>query len=587
MAMAILPEEFPVVLTVFLALGAWRISKSRVLTRRMPAIETLGAATVLCVDKTGTLTENRMRVNRVWAAEQVVLATGAATDWSAPCRSALEAAVLASRADPFDPMERALHATAATLPPRDTPRAAVGRLVREYPLTPGLLAMTQAWEASPGRLYVATKGAPECIAALCKLSEAETALLTRNVSELAALGLRVLGVAESDIPAQDLPEKQDVLPLRFVGLVAFEDPVRPDVPAAVAQCRTAGIRVVMITGDYPLTATSIARQAGLGTTFSVLTGAELERMSDEELAARIGGVQVFARVVPEQKLRIVTALKALGEIVAMTGDGVNDAPALKAAHIGIAMGGRGTDVAREASSLVLLDDDFSSIVAAIRLGRRIYDNIRKAVGFILAAHVPIAGLSMIPVFFADWPLLLLPVHIVFLELIIDPACSLVFEAEGAEPDVMSRPPRPLDARLFSTATVSFALMQGAVALGSCLLVFIVARDSHGPGAARALSFSTLVACLVIVILTSRSWHRTGFAMLREPNAAVWWVVVGSVVLLLLVLLVPDLRELFRFAPLEWSDFGLGVLGSTACLVLLERIKLSVPGRRLFGERIPR
>jgi len=484
-------------------------------------------------------------------------------------------------------MERALHAAAAILPPRETPRTALGRLVREYPLTPGLLAMTQAWEASPGRLYVATKGAPECVAALCKLSDAEGALLTRRVSEFAALGLRVLGVAESDIAAPDLPQTQDLLTLRFVGLVAFEDPVRPDVPAAVAQCLAAGIRVVMITGDYPLTATSIARQAGLGTTVSVMTGTELAQLSDEELAARIDRVQVFARVVPEQKLRIVAALKARGEIVAMTGDGVNDAPALKAAHIGIAMGGRGTDVAREASSLVLLDDDFSSIVAAIRLGRRIYDNIRKAVGFILAAHVPIAGLSMIPVFFRDWPLLLLPVHIVFLELIIDPACSLVFEAEGAESDVMSRPPRPLDARLFSAATVSFALMQGAVVLASCLVVFILARGTHGPDAARALSFSTLVVCLVMVILTSRSWHRTGLAMLREPNAAVWWVSAGSVLLLLLVLLVPDLRTLFRFAPLHLSDFGLAVLGASACLILLERIKLSAPGRRLLGVSAPR
>jgi Ca2+-transporting ATPase len=584
MAMAILPEEFPVVLTVFLALGAWRISKSRVLTRRMPAIETLGAATVLCVDKTGTLTENRMRLNRVWAAQSVVLLADGAIEWTGPCRSALEAAVLASRADPFDPMERALHAAAAALSPRATPREHIGRLVREYPLTPGLLAMSHAWESAPGKLYIATKGAPECIAGLCKLSDTELASLTRNVSDLAELGLRVLGVADAELPAQDLPARQDLLPLRFVGLVAFEDPVRSDVPAAVAQCRTAGIRVVMITGDYPLTAASIARQAGLGTSVSVMTGPELEQLSDDDLAARIGSVQVFARVVPEQKLRIVTALKALGEIVAMTGDGVNDAPALKAAHIGIAMGGRGTDVAREASSLVLLDDDFSSIVAAIRLGRRIYDNIRKAVGFILAAHVPIAGLSMIPVFFADWPLLLLPVHIVFLELIIDPACSLVFEAESAEPDVMSRPPRPLDARLFSSATVWFALMQGAIVLTSCLIIFLVARGSHGLDSARALSFSTLVACFVVVILTSRSWHRTGLAMLREPNAAVWWVTAGSAALLALVLLVPDLRQLFRFAPLHLSDLGIGLLGATACLILLERIKLGVLGRRLFTDR---
>ena len=586
MAMAILPEEFPVVLTVFLALGAWRISKRRVLTRRMPAIETLGAATVLCVDKTGTLTENRMRVDRLWAAGQSVSRDDDASEWNGPCRSALECAVLASRPDPFDPMERALHAAAAALPPRSTPQQNVGRLIREYPLTPGLLAMSQAWERRDGRLYVATKGAPECIAGLCRLPEPERAAVERIVADFAGLGLRVLGIADCETAVQALPESQALLPLRFVGLVAFEDPVRADVPAAMEQCRAAGIRVVMITGDYPLTAASIARQAGLGVAPAILTGPELEGMPQAALAARIGEVQVFARVVPEQKLRIVMALKARGDIVAMTGDGVNDAPALKAAHIGIAMGGRGTDVAREAASLVLLDDDFSSIVAAIRLGRRIYDNIRKAVGFILAVHVPIAGLSMIPVFFADWPLLLLPAHIVFLELIIDPACSLVFEAEGAEPDVMTRPPRSMGARLFSRPAVTLALIQGGIVLASCLVVFLVTRSTHGPDAARALSFSTLVVCFVVLILTTRSGHRSGFAMLREPNAAVWWVVAGTFALLSLVLLVPSLRALFRFAPLHPADLGLSLLGATACLSVLERIKLSPMGQRLLGERAP-
>ena len=306
----------------------------------------------------------------------------------------------------------------------------------------------------------------------------------------------------------------------MVGLLGFEDPLRPTVPAAVAECRAAGVRVVMITGDYPTTAQSIARQAGLSNCDTVISGAELDRMSDEDLAERIKQVQVFARVVPEQKLRIVNALKANREVVAMTGDGVNDAPALKAAHIGIAMGGRGTDVARESASLVLLDDDFSSIVAAVRLGRRIFDNIKKAIAFILAVHVPIAGLSMIPVFFADWPLLLLPVHIVFLELIIDPACSLIFEAEHAEANVMRRPPRNPDERLFSMRTIGVAVMQGLSVLAVCLGVFLLARSSHSAEVARALTFATLVVAFIVIILVNRSWTRSAFAMLACPKYSV-------------------------------------------------------------------
>jgi Ca2+-transporting ATPase len=370
-----------------------------------------------------------------------------------------------------------------------------------------------------------------------------------------------------------LPEKPHDLSLELVGLLGFEDPLRPTVPAAVAECQAAGVRVVMITGDYPATAQSIARQAGLANCETVVSGAELDRMSDEELARRIRDVQVFARVVPEQKLRIVSALKANKEVVAMTGDGVNDAPALKAAHIGIAMGGRGTDVARESASLVLLDDDFSSIVAAIRLGRRIYDNIKKAAAFILAVHVPIAGLSMLPVFFGDWPLLLLPVHIVFLQLIIDPSCALIFEAEDAEANVMQRPPRSPDERLFSMRTVGVAVMQGLSVLGVCLGVFLIARADHSPDAARALTFATLVMAFVVIILVNRSWTRSAFAMLRVPNPALRWVVLGACGLLAAVLVVPFAQRLFHFAPLHAMDLILSLVAGLVCVLWFELVKL--------------
>jgi Ca2+-transporting ATPase len=583
MAMATLPEEFPVVLTVFLALGAWRISRSNVLTRRMPAVEMLGAATVLCVDKTGTLTQNQMTLR------QLAL-SGRTTDLSAlrgaipeDLHGLLENAILASKRDPFDPMERALHEAGDRLI-KDTEHLHPGwTLVREYPLTPGLLAVSHAWgTGNADEVVVAAKGAPEAIADLCHLAPQQQESLSRDVAVLAAQGLRVLGVARGVTREGSLPDDHHDLALELVGLLGFEDPLRSTVPAAVAECQAAGVRVVMITGDYPATAQSIARQAGIVNCGTVITGPELGRMSDEELACRIGDVQVFARVVPEQKLRIVTALKANKEVVAMTGDGVNDAPALKAAHIGIAMGGRGTDVARESASLVLLDDDFSSIVSAIRLGRRIFDNIKKAIAFILAVHVPIAGLSMVPVFFAGWPLLLLPVHIVFLELIIDPACTLIFEAEEAEGNVMKRPPRSPEERLFSLRTMGFAVLQGLSVLVVCLGVFLVARGGHSDDSARALTFTTLVVAFVVIILVNRSWTRSVWAMLRVPNAAMRWVVVGACVLLAAVLVVPFTQRLFHFAPLHPMDLMLSIGVGLVCVLWFELLKYV---RRPKGEGV--
>ena len=575
MAMATLPEEFPVVMTVFLALGAWRISRHHVLTRRMPAVETLGAATVLCVDKTGTLTQNQMTLRDLATPGNSIDLATLAGALPEHMHGLLENAILASKRDPFDPMERALHVAGDRLI-KDTEHLHPGwSLAKEYPLTPGLLAVSHAWTTGKNdEVVVASKGAPEAIADLCHLTPAQQDSLSRDVATLASQGLRVLGVARGLTSLGSLPEKHHDLSLELVGLLGFEDPLRPTVPTAVAECQAAGVRVVMITGDYPATAQSIARQAGLANCETVVTGAELDHMSDEDLARRIRDVQVFARVVPEQKLRIVNALKANKEVVAMTGDGVNDAPALKAAHIGIAMGGRGTDVARESASLVLLDDDFSSIVAAIRLGRRIYDNIKKAAAFILAVHVPIAGLSMLPVFFADWPLLLLPVHIVFLQLIIDPSCALIFEAEDAESNVMRRPPRRPDERLFSMRTVGVAVLQGLSVLVVCLAVFLVARADHSPEAARALTFATLVVAFVVIILVNRSWTRSAFAMLRVPNPALLWVVLGACALLAAVLVVPFAQRLFHFAPLHTTDLMLSLGAGLVCVLWFELVKFA-------------
>ena len=358
-------------------------------------------------------------------------------------------------------------------------------MVQEYPLTRELMALSHVWQAPYGDGYcVAAKGAPEAIVDLCHLDLALAAEIVENVGRMAGRGLRVLGVAKTTFREAILPGAQHDFQFEFLGLVGFSDPVRPGVEDALEQCYAAGIRVIMITGDYPVTAGSVARRIGLADPDSCLTGPEVELMDDAQLQARIREVNVCARVLPEQKLRLVEALKANGEIVAMTGDGVNDAPALKSAHIGIAMGGRGTDVAREASDLVLLDDDFTSIVRAVRQGRRIFDNLRKAMAYIFAVHVPIAGMSLLPLLIG-WPLILYPVHVAFLELIIDPACSLVFEAEPEEADLMRRLPRNSHEVLFGTRVIGLGLGQGTALLLSVVTVFAAARISRAHRSRRS------------------------------------------------------------------------------------------------------
>lgn len=555
MAISMIPEEFPVVLTIFLAMGAWRIAQKNVLTRRVSAIETLGAATVLCVDKTGTLTQNRMSVSKLSAG-------GVVLDVSEPSLSPLPDAfaqlvtfgVLASQPDPFDPMEKALHRLEAEAPAAVPTSRSDWRILRQYALSPQLLAMSHVWKAPEHRYpIVAAKGAPEAIAALCRFDTGQKETLAREVTALAAQGLRVLGVARQIREAEILPDDQQEFAFTFLGLLGLADPVRPTVAPAVQECYSAGIRVLMITGDYPETARSIARQIGLQSPEETISGEELTRMSAETLQQRIRSVNIFARVMPEQKLLLVNALKADGEIVAMTGDGVNDAPALKAAHIGIAMGKRGTDVAREAADLVLLDDDFSSIVQAVRSGRRIYTNIKDAMAYIMAIHIPIAGLSLLPVLFG-WPLILLPAHIVFLELIIDPACSIVFEAEPEEPETMQRPPRNPKEPLFTRQAVGLSLLQGVSVLLFALAVFGVALyRGQGAADARALTYTTLVAGNLGLILTNLSWSRTILQTLRMPNRALWWVLGGVLTSVGLVLYLPFLRQLFHFSFLRPID----------------------------------
>ena len=575
LAMAILPQEFPVVLTVFLALGAWRISRQRVLTRRIPAIETLGAATVLCVDKTGTLTLNRMAVRMLFAAgeaQQVPLRDDAALP--AKFHAVVEFGILASEIDPFDPMERALHEFGSRVLPAELKRHETGSLVREYPISPALLAHGHGWSTNHGsERTVAAKGAPEAIAGLCHLPDDECVKLELQVAAMAESGLRVLGVARARNVEGAWPDALPRFDFEFLGLIGLADPVRPTVAAALADCYSAGMRVVMITGDYAGTARAIAREIGLAGGGEVLTGADLEAMDENALQLQLGRVNIFARVVPAQKLRLVNALKARGEVVAMTGDGVNDAPALKAANIGIAMGARGTDVAREAASLVLLDDDFASIVHTVRLGRRIYDNIVNAMCYLLAVHVPIAGMSLLPLVFG-WPLVLFPAHIVFLEFVINPACSIAFEAEEADSDVMRRPPRAAGEALFGGWLFASSLVQGCSMLAAVAAVFgITLANGGGEGVARAMAFTTIVFGNLGLIIANRSRTQLIVQTLRRPNSALWWVIGATLAGVMLVLYVPDLRSLFRFAPLHGTDVLVCAIAAAAAMVWFELSKL--------------
>ena len=579
-AMSLLPEEFPVVLTIFLAMGAWRIAQVGVLTRRASAIEALGAATVLCTDKTGTLTQNRMTVTELW------LPSGAVTDLvdrlpRPEFHELIGAAALASAPVPVDPMEVAFHSIAKDI---RVPARADWELVHTYGLRPDLLAMSNVWRsAEMGEpLTVAAKGAPEAIARLCRLDGEARQALEQAVEAIAARGIRVLGVASAQTVDDDLHKGHDVHDFALLGLVGLSDPLRAGVPEAIAQCGSAGIRVVMITGDYPVTAQAIAEQAGIGSG-GIMTGDEVRALSDSELCARVKDVAIFARTMPEQKLRIVSALKAAGEVVAMTGDGVNDAPALKAAHIGIAMGKRGTDVAREAAAIVLVEDDFGAIVVAIRLGRRIYDNIRKAIGFIFAVHVPIAGLAVSPLLLG-LPLVLGPIQIALLEMIIDPVCALVFEAEREESRIMRRPPRDPAERLFSIRLILPSVIYGGIAFALlCALQVAGTYWGFSPDRVRALVFVSLVGSIMALALVTRSFSASLGRAVWRHNLTLRYVGTAVVIGCFSILAFAPLRDLLGFAPLASTDLPFLLLTPATTLLLCEIVKGYGLGSSFLGE----
>jgi len=574
LAMALLPEEFPVILTIFMALGAWRMSQKKVLTRKPSAIETLGTATVLCTDKTGTLTQNKMTVTSLYNGKDH-LTVAKTNELNSEFHEIIEYGILSSQTNPFDPMEKAI-TSMGDLYLRGTEHIHKNwEMIKEYPLSKELLAMSRVFSFKDTQeKIIATKGAPEAIFEMCHLDEKNKKRLSQAVEELAASGLRVLGVAKAKINAKGLPEIQHDFKFDFIGLIGLSDPIRKNVKKAVSECFKAGIRVIMITGDYPVTAKSIAHEIGLENPDMCITGDELQAMTDKELCKKIKKINVFARVVPEQKLKIVNALKKNKEIVAMTGDGINDAPALKAANIGIAMGKKGTDVAREASSLVLMDDNFSSIVGAIKMGRRIFDNLQKAFGYTFAIHVPIAGLALIPILLGNFPLILWPVHIVFMELIIDPACSIIFEAEKEEINIMNRPPKRIDEPFFGAKKILFSCMQGVGILILTLTVYLVGLHfGYEDKEVRAMAFITLIVSNIAVILTNRSWTDNIFKIIVTPNKALLWIVGGAIFFLALIINIPFFLDLFQFQKLTLINIIICSLMGLTTIVWFEIYKL--------------
>jgi Ca2+-transporting ATPase len=565
LSMSMLPEEFPVILTVFPAIGAWRLSRSQVLTRRLAAIEILGSTSVLCVDKTGTLTENRMAVACLWRGG-VFHEVAAGAPMPLPHCELLAYALRASRQLGSDPMEAAFWRLAADILPDGGTIPGTWSLVREYGLTPQRPALVHVWRRAGDTVLVAAKGAPETIAGLCRADTSLRAEALAAAARMAAAGLRVLAVARAHDAPEPWPDDPAAIDFELLGLVALADPLRADIPDAVASCLRAGLRILMITGDHPETARAIARQAGIGSG-ETLTGVQIAALDGDALARRLKGVDVCARIAPQQKLNIVQALQRGGAVVAMTGDGVNDAPALRAANVGVAMGQRGTDVAREAAELTLLDDRFASLVEAIASGRRIFGNMRKSMCYVMAMHVPIAGMALLPALLG-WPVMLYPLHIVFLELVIDPACSLTFENEPPEKDLMCRPPRRPGESLFGREAVVSALVQGAWVLGLLVALYGWALAQLPEMEARTIAFAGLVLCNLALLLSNRQRNGIG-GTLRIANPVFWSIAGVALFLLALVIYLPAAAAMLRMAPLPVESLVVALLTAMVALAGLE------------------
>ncbi|TGM59665.1 cation-translocating P-type ATPase [Leptospira meyeri] len=574
LAIGLMPEELPLVLTIFFALGAFRLSTKNVLVRRSSIIETLGAATVLCSDKTGTITQNKMKVGIVVTKSETVT-LHPESNLSEDVNKLLQIAYCASKHPSFDPMDIAISDCLVSF--HEIEDSAL-LSVKDFPLTPDHLTMVRVIKEKDV-YHSYAKGSPEAIFDLCQFDSTESNFWITKTNELAKDGYRVLGVAKSKTPTLDVPEDRKHVEYLFYGLLAFLDPIREVVPLAVKTAYDSGIRVIMITGDYPETAKNIADQIGLKDSHLVYTGKALASLNEAELHSVIRTCNIFSRVSPEDKWRIVRMLKADGQIVAMTGDGVNDAPALRTANIGVAMGERGTDVAREAADIVLLDDSFSSILESVRIGRQIFDNLKKALGYLIGVHIPIVGITFFPIIF-DWPIVVLSaIHIVFMEMVIDPTCTIVFERESQESDLMKRKPRETSEPLLDRELFINSLIQGAISLLSVVSSYWITelflKGNSGPQVVSTATFVTLVFSNLFLILANRSLHESMWSRMRIPNPIIRLVFAGTIGVLFLSMYLPGLNDMFHFVPLNFVQFSSAILVAFIGVLFYDMTKVLV------------
>jgi P-type Ca2+ transporter type 2C len=568
LAMAVLPEEIPVALATFMALGAYRMIRNDVLTRHPQTVEALGAATVICVDKTGTITENRMRVSAIYDFDQNILVTESYTAPSS--RKVLAISMLASEEDPFDPMEKAIHEKYREI-------LGVGeqyRMIHEYPISGAHPMMTHIYLDNQGKRVIAAKGAPEGIMMLAGLSEAQTAQVKQHLKQLASQGNRVLAVAEGNWTDDKFPETQQELHFRFLGLIALNDPPKQNISEVINSFHDSGIVVKMITGDYPETAMSIAAQAGIRESDRVLTGSQIQEMTDAQLTHALSNCNVLARVSPEAKLRIINCLKSSGEVVAMTGDGVNDGPALKSAHIGVAMGKRGSEVARKAASLILVNDDLGGMVKAVESGRSIYSNLKKAIRYIITIHIPLISVVTIPVLLAwKFPNLFSPVHVIFLELIMGPTCSIVYENEPFDRRLMKLKPRKMTESLFNWKELSGSVIQGLVIAAALLgLMFYLTAEGSDETRTRTMVFTAMVISNIMLTLTGRSDTQTIFSTIRYRNVLMPVIIIITLAILTVALLYPPVMNIFEFESISSADLLLCTMVALAGVVWIEGYK---------------
>lgn len=570
LAMAMIPEEFPVILTVFLSMGAWRLAKKSSLVRRLPSVETLGAVSVLCVDKTGTITMNKMRVRECWAFNNNITETNKIMG-------------MACEVDAYDPME---HAILDYCEDNNISKDELfkGDLISEYSFTNERKMMGHVWKVEDEAI-IAAKGSAEKILTLCRLEEEEKKIVENKIFSMSSKGLRVLGIGRMILQDErDIPETLEECRLEFLGLVGLQDPPRENVKDDIASCIKAGIRVVMITGDNGITASAIAKQVGIPHSSDIITGDELNAMTDEKLKERIKDVSIFSRVMPEHKMRIVKAFKENGDVVAMTGDGVNDAPALKYADIGIAMGKRGSEVSREAADLILLDDNFSTIVDTIKDGRRIYDNIRKAIGYVFTIHIPIAFASLLAPMLdiRSSMLLLLPVHVVLLELLIDPTCSIVLERQPAEIDIMERKPRNPKESILTASILIKSIIQGIVLFGASFASYYLYLKNNPGQAEIARSIGLAIIMLSNMLLVQVNSSESEFAyrsMMNLKKDSVMWAVGFGTLIGLGVILYTPIAEFLSLAPLTLNQVLRVIVTSFIAVMWYEVVKIFKKVRR--------